>query len=138
MESDSKLTAPMRASWMTQGGFHAFEYEWALPAAFAFHKQIGRSRIAGRIHSLNDQCKEGLAAMRHIKLYTPRGNKLSAGLVCFDVEGMRSEEVVKKLMAQHIIASAAPYRPSYARLAPSLLNTPEEVETTLRYIRTLA
>lgn len=130
--------APTQASWITQGGFHAFEYEWALPAAFEFHKQIGRKIITDRIHALNDQCKEGLHAMRHIKLYTPRGSKLSAGLVCFEVEGMKSADVVKKLLERRIVASTAPYRESYARLAPSLLNTPEEIDTTLRRIRELA
>ena len=136
--TDTELKTPMQASWLTQGGFHAFEYEWALPAAFDFHKQIGRERIAERIHQLNDQCKEGLAAMRHVKLYTPRGNKLSSGLICFDVEGMKSEEVVKRLLEKRVIASTAPYKVRYARLAPSLLNTPEEIETTLRHIRALA
>lgn len=136
--SGTELKAPTQAAWITQGGFHAFEYEWALPTAFAFHKQIGRKRIAERIHALNDQCKEGLAGMKHVKLYTPRGNNLSAGLICFDVEGMKSEEVVNRLLAQRIIASIGPYKVRYARLAPSLLNTPEEIETTLRQIRALA
>lgn len=133
--SDSKLNAPMQASWMTQGGFHAFEYEWSIPAAFEFHKKIGRARIADRIHSLNDQCKEGLAKMPHVKLYTPRGSKLSAGLVCFDIEGMKSADVVKKLHEKRIIASTAPYREPYVRLAPSLLNTEEEVDMTLLAIK---
>ena len=136
--SGSKLTAPTQASWITQGGFHAFEYEWALPAAFEFHKQIGRANVAQRIHSLNDQCKEGLAAMGHVRLHTPRGNKLSSGLIAFEIEGTKSADVVKRLHEKHIIASTAPYRESYARLAPSLLNTPEEIETTLRQIRALA
>ncbi|HEX6125463.1 MAG TPA: aminotransferase class V-fold PLP-dependent enzyme [Pyrinomonadaceae bacterium] len=136
--TDKELTAPMQASWIMPGGFHAFEYEWALPAAFEFHKQIGRKNVADRIHALNDQCKEGLAAMRNVRLYTPRGNKLSAGLICFEVEGMRSADVVKKLHERGIIASTAPYREGYARLAPSLLNTPEEIDTTLRRIRELA
>jgi len=136
--TDTELKAPMRASWIGQGGFHAFEYEWALPAAFDFHKQIGRARIVERIHALNDQCKEGLAQMRHVKLYTPRGNRLSAGLICFDVDGMKSEEVVKRLLEKRVIASTAPYKISYARLAPSLLNTSEEIETTLRHIWALA
>lgn len=134
----TELKAPMRAAWISPGGFHAFEYEWALPAAFEFHKQIGRARIAERIHALNDLCKEGLAQMRHVKLYTPRGTKLSSGLICFDVNGMKSEEVVKRLLEKRVIASTAPYRNSYARLAPSLLNTPEEIEATLRHIRALA
>ncbi|HKP69468.1 MAG TPA: aminotransferase class V-fold PLP-dependent enzyme [Pyrinomonadaceae bacterium] len=136
--SGKSSDAQTSASWITQGGFHAFEYEWALPAAFEFHKQIGRKNIAERIHALNDQCKEGLAAMRHVKLYTPRGDKLSAGLICFEIEGMKSADVVKKLLANRIVASTAPYREGYARVAPSLLNTPEEIDTTLRRIRELA
>ncbi len=136
--SGAELKEPMRGAWINQGGFRSFEYEWALPSAFEFHKQIGRRRIAERIHSLNDQMKEGLSKMPHVKLYTPRGSKLSSGLICFDVERMKSEEVVKKLLEKRIIASSAPYKNAYARLAPSLLNTPEEVETTLRHIRALA
>lgn len=135
--TNTELKAPMRASWINQGGFHSFEYEWALPAAFEFHKQIGRARIAKRIHDLNDQCKEGLAKMNRVKLYTPRGSKLSAGLICFEIEGMKPEETVKRLLEKRIVASTAPYKISYARLAPSLLNTPEEIETTLRHLRTL-
>ena len=135
--TDAQLSAPMRGAWISPGGFHAFEYEWALPSAFDFHKRIGRTRIAERIHALNDQMKEGLAKMKHTKLHTPRGNRLSSGLICFDIEGMKSEEVVKRLLEKKIIASTAPYKNSCARLAPSLLNTPEEIETTLRQIRAL-
>lgn len=135
--TEKEMNAPMRAGLINQGGFHAFEYEWALPAAFEFHKRIGRTRVAERIHALNEQCKEGLAKMSKVKLYTPRENKLSSGLICFDVEGMKSDEVVKKLLGKRIIASTAPYKISYARVAPSLLNTPEEIETTLQHIRDL-
>jgi len=134
---DKKLEG-MQASWFSPGGFHSFEHRWALPAAFEFHKQIGRARVAERIHALNHQAKEELAKMKNVKLYTPRGNRLSAGLICFDVDGMKPEAVVKKLLEKRVIASQSPYGVSYARLAPSLLNTPEEVETTLGYIRAMA
>ena len=76
--------------------------------------------------------------MSHVKLYTPRGSKLSAGIICFDVEGMKPEEVVKRLLARRIIASTTPYATTYARLSPSLVNSPEEIETVLREIRALA
>ena len=128
----------MTATGVSPGGFHSFEYDWALPAAFDFHRRIGRARVAGRIHDLNEQCKEGLARMGHVKLYTPRGDKLSAGIICFDVEGMKPEEVVKRLLARRVIASTSPYAPSFARLAPSLMNSPEEIETALREVRALA
>lgn len=132
-----EIKQTVTGSWIGQGGFHAFEYEWALPAAFAFHKRIGRSNIAKRIHELNDQCKEGLAAMPKVKLYTPPGNKLSSGLVCFDIDGMKSDDVVKKLLEKKVIASTAPYKERYVRLAPSLLNSPEEIDRTLGFIRAL-
>lgn len=130
--------APMQASWMTQGGFHAFEYEWSLPAAFEFQKKIGRENASRRIHSLNDQCKEGLAAIKNVRLRTPPGSKLSSGLIAFEVDRMKPAEVVERLHAKRIIASTAPYKESYVRVAPSLLNTPEEIEATLRSIRELA
>ncbi|HEX6624767.1 MAG TPA: aminotransferase class V-fold PLP-dependent enzyme, partial [Pyrinomonadaceae bacterium] len=126
------------AAWISPGGFHSFEYSWALSAAFDFHGLIGRPRVAQRIHSLNEQCKEGLARMRHVKLHTRRGSRLSAGLVCFDVEGMKPQEVVARLLARGIIASTAPYAVPCVRLAPSLLNSPEEIETALREVRALA
>jgi isopenicillin-N epimerase len=81
--------------------------------------------------------KEGLARMPKIQLYTPRDENLSAGIVCFDVKGMKPEQVVKHLLDQRIVASTTPYRVSYARLACSVVNTPQEVDTVLRAIRQL-
>jgi selenocysteine lyase/cysteine desulfurase len=129
---------PTRASWVSPGGYQAYEHQWAMIEAFGFHQQIGRKRVAERIHALNEQCKEGLAKMRHVKLYTPRGSTLSAGLICFDVNGMPPKVVVKRLLERKIVASTTPYGISYARLAPSLVNTPKEVDATLRAIRALA
>ncbi len=67
---DKAPSLPTHAPWVSPGGFHAYEHQWALPAAFRFHQKIGRKRIADRIHALNDQCKEGLARMPHVTLYT--------------------------------------------------------------------
>ena len=119
------------------GGFQTFDYRWALPEAFKFHERIGRARVTARIHELATRCKEQLAKLPKVKLYTPRSETLSAGLVCFDVEGMKPEEVVKRLAAKKIIASDTPYAPSYARLTPSLLNSPEEVDRTVAEIAAL-
>ena len=128
---------PTRAAWVSPGGFHAYEHLWALPAAFAFHGQIGRSRIAGRIQELNARIKEGLAALPGIRIHTPRDARLSAGLVVFEVAGRTPEDVVQRLGARRIIASTSPYKPSYVRLAGSLLNTPEEVDMAVRAVREL-
>jgi isopenicillin-N epimerase len=129
---------PVRASWVSPGGFHPYEHEWAVAEAFQLHQKLGKKRVADRIHELNRQCKEGLATMKHVKMYTPRTENLSAGLICFDVNGMKPEVVVQKLLEKKIVASTTPYGVSYARLAPSLINTPGEVETTLAAIRAMA
>ena len=122
---------------MTPGGFHSFEHRWALNEAFRFHQAIGKARVADRIHALNDQCKEGLAKMRHVTLHTPRSRSLSAGIICFEITGWTPEKVVERLRTRGIMASVTPYATQYVRLAPSLLTSPEEVETTLEEIRNL-
>jgi isopenicillin-N epimerase len=134
---EGREPGPTQAAWVSPGGFHAYEHLWALPAAFAFHGQIGRSRIAGRIHELNARIKEGLAGVPGIRIHTPRDARLSSGLVAFEVAGRTPEDLVQRLAARRIIASTSPYRPSYARLAGSLLNTPEEVDTAVRAVREL-
>ena len=129
---------PTQGPWISPGGFHAYEHTWALPAAFAFHRQIGRTRVAGRIRELNTAIKDGLAGAPRVRLHTPRNPRLSAGLVAFEVEGFSPEAVVERLAAKRIVASTSPYRPSYARLAGSLLNTPAEVDAAVRAVRELA
>jgi selenocysteine lyase/cysteine desulfurase len=122
---------------MTPGGFHSFEHRWALGEAFEFHREIGKDKVEARIHELNRQCKQGLAAMKHVTLHTPMADEVSAGIITFDVAGLKPDDVVKRLHAKRIVASTTPYAQSYARLAPGLLNTPQEVETVLAEIRAL-
>jgi selenocysteine lyase/cysteine desulfurase len=122
----------------TPGGFHSFEHRWALSAAFELHQQIGPARIAERIHALNRQLKAGLAQMPGVRLYTPLDDDLSAGLVCFDVDGLAPQQVVDRLHARGIVATVTPYATSYARLAAGLLNTPEHVDAVLSEIQRLA
>jgi len=129
------------AGWggrMSPGGFKPFEHQWALAEAFTYHEAIGRRRVQERIHSLASQIKEGLRSMKHVILYTPMPQHLSSGLVCFDVNGMSPPQVVEALLQRKIVASTTPYSPSYARLTPSIYNTPEEIETVLLAIRDLA
>jgi isopenicillin-N epimerase len=133
------LKGPARGSWFSPGGFQAYEHFWALTSALDFHKSIGSPRITARIHELNGQMKEGLAKMPHVMLYTPRAAALSSGIVCFDVKGMTSQQVVKRLYdEQKIIASTSPYAIPYARVSFGIANTNAEVEKALAAIRGLA
>jgi isopenicillin-N epimerase len=129
---------PITAAAISPGGFKAYEHQWAMTEAFRFHQEIGRKRIAGRIADLNDQCKEGLAKMPHVKLHTPRGRDHSAGIICFEVDGLTPQVVVKRLLERKVIASSSPYKTSYARLAPSLVNDERDVDRALAAVRELA
>jgi selenocysteine lyase/cysteine desulfurase len=123
---------------MSPGGFHSFEHRWALPEAFKLHLQLGKANVQKRIHQLNEQTKQGLSKMPHVTLYTPPGSALSSGLTCFDVKGMKAASVVEKMHQKGIIMSNTPYRVSYARFAPSLLNTEQEIELALAQIQAMA
>ena len=124
--------------WMTPGGFKPFEHQWAMAQAFEFHQRIGKQRITKRLHRLSRQLKEGLAQMKHVTLYTPMAEDLSAAIVCFDVAGMSPRQVVQRLRQKNIIASTTPYDISYARLTPGVYNSPKEIDRTLKHIRDLA
>jgi selenocysteine lyase/cysteine desulfurase len=138
MRGEADPTAAVTPGSRTSpGGFQSYEHRWALPEAFRFHERIGRARVTARIHELATRCKDGLAKLPKVKLHTPRAEALSAGLVCFEVEGLAPEEVVKRLLSRKVVASDTPYAPSYARLTPSLLNTPEEVDRTVSEIAAL-
>jgi selenocysteine lyase/cysteine desulfurase len=63
---------------------------------------------------------------------------LSAGIVCFDVDGLKPSQVVSQLRERKIIASITPYSPSYARLTPGVYNTPQEIDRVLAAIQELA
>jgi len=129
---------PTNAGRMMPGGFHAFEHQWAMAAAFRMHRQMQRPRVAARITALNDRLKRGLADLPKVKMHTPRAPTLSAGLVAFEIDGVSPSHIVKQLLARRIVASTSPYAVSYARLAPSLVNTPEEVDDAVRAVHAIA
>ncbi|MEK6784515.1 MAG: aminotransferase class V-fold PLP-dependent enzyme [Nitrospirota bacterium] len=136
MENKSSKHLPQSVH-MSPGGFHSFEHRWALDEAFAFHQTVGKARVTQRIYELNQQLKQSLVAMPHVTLHTPMSQELSAGIVCFEVAGMAPRAVVERLRHRGIVGSVTPYATKYVRLAPCLINSPKEIETTLAEIRNL-
>lgn len=119
------------------GGFHAFEHFYAVKAAVEFHQRLGRNRVAARITELATRFKDGLAAMPGVVIHTPRDPRMSAGMVCFDVTGHSGDEVVARLAQKRIQITTAAYRIPYARIGTAILNTPSEIDRTLKEIRAL-
>jgi selenocysteine lyase/cysteine desulfurase len=126
---------PTKASWISPGGFFAYEHQWAVIEAFQFHESIGRKRIADRILDLNGQIRDGLSQMKHIQVWTPQRRELSAGFVCFSVDGVKPGEVVERLRADGVIASAAPYGKPCVRFSAGIVNSEDDIRRALTAVR---
>jgi selenocysteine lyase/cysteine desulfurase len=130
--------APPGATF-TPGGYHSFEHRWALAEAFDFQAKIGRDRVAERIHALATRLKEGLAEIPSVRLVTPMSPDVSAGIVCFDIEGMEPRDAVARLRDEHqIAASVTPYAVEHIRLGTGLWVDEADVDAAVVAVRALA
>ena len=128
---------PPDGARLTPGGFHSFEHRWALADAFRFHAAIEKQRMQARVRSLAAQLKTALEDVRGVRLRTPTGVGLSAGLVCFELDGLDPDEVVRRLATRRIVASVTPYARRYVRLGPGIVNSPAEVDAVVRAVAAL-
>jgi isopenicillin-N epimerase len=69
---------------------------------------------------------------------TPLNPELSAGFVCFDVQGYKVRDVVQILRDNRVIASSSPYAIPHVRFSAGIVNFPEDVDMALKVIRSLA
>jgi isopenicillin-N epimerase len=128
---------PTQAAFVSPGGFPAFEHVLAIPAAVELHTSIGRDRIAARVRNLNLAFREGAAKIGGVTLHTPRDPDLSAGISCFEVAGVKPDQVAIRLEEKKIRTNSSPYKVSYARVAAGVMNFPEEIDHVLRELRTM-
>jgi selenocysteine lyase/cysteine desulfurase len=124
------------ANW-NPGGYHTFEHRWALAEAFDFHHRIGRTKVTKRIQSLATRLKQGLADLRSIRLVTPMAEEVSAGIVCFEVDGLDPATAVMRLKERRIGASVTPYAQPYVRLGTGLWVDEADVDAALSAIAKL-
>jgi selenocysteine lyase/cysteine desulfurase len=117
----------------TPGGWHSFEHRWALAEAFEHQPQDAPRRI----QALATRLKDGLAQLPHVRLITPRDPSVSAGIVCFEVDGMDAQTVVSRLLEHRIRASVTPYVQQYARLGTSLHVDAEDVDAAVSSVKAL-
>jgi isopenicillin-N epimerase len=136
LESRAPKEGPT-AKTMTPGGFHSFEHRWALAEAFDFQRTIGMEPVAKRTRELAGRLKEGLAGTAGVTLHTPADEAVSAGLVCFDVEGQRPEEAVDVLRRKGIVSSVTPYAQPYVRLGTTVLISEDDVDAAVAAVSEL-
>ena len=136
-ESDDELYGP-GGIVHTPGGYHSFEHRWALGEAFAFHRAIGKERVAARITEQATRLKAGLATLSNVRLITPRSPELSAGLVCCTLTGVDAVTARGRLRREHrIITSVTPYQEIYLRFGTGIVTTPEQVDQAVQAVAAL-
>ena len=128
---------PTNASFVSPGGFLAYENLLGVKAAVELHRSIGRGQIAARIRDLNGAFRDGAAKIPGVTLHTPMDPEVSGGISCYDVRGLKPDEVVERLNKKNIRTTSSPYKVSYARVGAGIVNFPEEIDTVLREIRAL-
>lgn len=137
---DKKVTENdlIKSKMCTPGGFKSFEYIWALKHSFELHEKIGKKRIHDRVHYLCAICKNELSKIPNVKIYTPFDPELSSGFICFNIDGIKPSEIVKKMGEQNIIMGQSPYKESCARLTPCIYNTEYEILIACNKLKDIA
>jgi selenocysteine lyase/cysteine desulfurase len=129
---------PGRASFVSPGGFVAYEYLYAVPHALSFLADIGRSAVSSRIAELNTRLREGLHDIAGARLITPLSAAQAAGIVCFTVPGLANDHVVSELGRRRVRAASTPYPRSYVRLAATIANTYDDIDRALTAVADIA
>jgi len=69
---------------------------------------------------------------------TPAAARLSSGLVCCTVDGHDPNDFVQRLFDKHrIVASVTPYARHLVRFGPTIVNSHEEIDRTVKAVHAL-
>jgi selenocysteine lyase/cysteine desulfurase len=109
-------------------------------AALTFHRTIGSERVERRIRGLATRLDAGLRTVPGVRLRSPASPTLRSALVSFEVEGIPSAEVIRRLWesgpvrVRHVSENGL----DYVRLSTHVYNTPGEVDRVVEMIGEIA
>jgi selenocysteine lyase/cysteine desulfurase len=127
MAADEKQDADIRK--FEEIGTHPAAPYLAIADALAFHQAIGQPRKLQRLIYLRDLWVEPLTAHPKIRLHTALGPGLAGGIALFQVEGLESGALVKRLWDKHRIFTAGIKHDDFEgiRVTPSVYTMPGEI-----------
>jgi selenocysteine lyase/cysteine desulfurase len=111
-----------------------------MPAAIRFQNTIGKKQIENRVRQLSTRLKEGLKAIKGVKVWTSMDPTLSAGLTLFSIRDIPMENVKQALMERDRIYIRTMSRGDLngVRVSTHIYNMPGEVDRLLAGARHLA
>ena len=101
----------------------------AIAEALAFHQAIGQPRKLQRLIHLRDLWVTPLSEHPRVRLHTALGPGLAGGIALFQVEGLESAALVKRLWDVHRIFTVAIKHDDFEgiRVTPNVYTTPAEI-----------
>lgn len=127
MAADEKLDGDIRK--FEEIGTHPAAPFLAIAEALAFHEAIGQPRKLQRLVHLRDLWVGPLTAHPKVRLHTALGPGLAGGIALFQVEGLESAELVKRLWERHRIFTVGIKHEDFEgiRVTPNVYTTPGEI-----------
>jgi selenocysteine lyase/cysteine desulfurase len=127
MAADEKLDADIRK--FEEIGTHPAAPCLAIAEAVAFHQAIGQPRKLQRLVHLRDLWVAPLREHRRVRFHTALGPGQAGGIALFQVEGLDSAELVKRLWERHRIFTTGIKHEEFEgiRVTPNVYTTPVEI-----------
>jgi selenocysteine lyase/cysteine desulfurase len=127
MAADEKLDADIRK--FEEIGTHPAAPCLAIAEAVAFHQAIGQPRKLQRLVHLRDLWVAPLREHPKVRLHTALGPGQAGGIALFQVEGLDSAELVKRLWERHRIFTTGIKHEAFEgiRVTPNVYTTPAEI-----------
>ena len=110
-----------------EGGTPNFLGALSLNGAIDVLESAGKEKIASHVLALTDHLCEGLNRIG-ATLKSPRGEGISSGIVLFEMPGIDSVALGKKLQAQNIVTT---HRANGIRVAPHGYNTFDDIDAVI-------
>jgi selenocysteine lyase/cysteine desulfurase len=107
-----------------------------LTAALQFHHVIGPERIHARVRELRQRLFDALSAIPQVRIVSPKGDVLGAGMVSFQVEGIPALELQARLARRANVRTRVigEYDYQWMRLSPHIYNSPADIDTVAALI----
>jgi selenocysteine lyase/cysteine desulfurase len=107
-----------------------------LDAALRFQQAIGRDRIAARVRELRHRLRAGLAANPRVRIVSPEDDELCAGMVSFELDGVPSIELQRRLEQKANVRTRVigEYDYGWMRLSAHIYNTTDEIDRVVQMI----
>jgi isopenicillin-N epimerase len=107
-----------------------------LLAALLFQRAIGGERIAGRVRALRRHLIDGLADVPRVRMMSPSGDELGAGMVAFTLAGRDALALQADLARAANVRTrvVSEYGYGWMRLSPHIYNRIDELDRVIELI----